>query len=61
MRVDKVRKLSLIGLLSLAFAMPVVGGTCNAAAKADLVNMKPTYRDVVVADVKNDDGTLHHL
>lgn len=55
----KWKKLSVAALLSLALAIPLGGGQGEAAE--NLVNMPPTYRDVVVADVKNDDGAERQL
>ena len=59
MKAGKVRKLALAALLSLAIAAPL-GGSCEAKA-GNLVQMPPTYRDVLVAEVKNDDGALRQL
>ena len=59
MKNGKLRKLSLAALLSLALAVPMTGGSCAAAE--NLVNMQPTYRDVVVANVQNDNGAPRQL
>ena len=59
MKNGKLRKLSLAALLSLALAVPMSGGSCAAAE--NLVNMQPTYRDVVVANVQNDNGAPRQL
>lgn len=50
MKAGKLRKLSVAALLSLALAVPMAGGSCEAADKAEnLIHMEPTYRDVLVA------------
>ncbi len=59
MKAGKLRKISLAALLSLALAVPMTGGKCAAAE--NLVDMQPTYRDVVVANVKNDNGMPRQL
>ena len=59
MKAGKLRKLSLAALLSLALAVPMTGGNCKAAE--NLINMQPTYRDVVVANVQNDNGAPRQL
>lgn len=46
-------------LLSGALLVPAYG--VQAAEQMDLVNMPPTYRDVVVADVQNDNGAPRQL
>ncbi len=62
MRAGKLRKLSVTVLLSLAMAVPLTGGCCEAADKSEnLIDMQPTYRDVVVANVQNDNGASRQL
>lgn len=62
MKAGKWRKLSVAVLLSLALAVPMAGGSCEAADKvANLIDMQPTYRDVVVANVQNDNGATRQL
>ena len=61
MKAGRVKKLALAALLSLAIAAPL-GAGCEAGARADnLVQMPPTYRDVLVAEVKNADGADRKL
>ena len=59
MKAGRVKKLALAALLSLAIAAPL-GGSCEAKTE-NLVQMPPTYRDVLVAEVKNDDGASRQL
>ncbi|SHK90483.1 Acetyl esterase/lipase [Selenomonas ruminantium] len=62
MKAGKLRKLSAAMLLSLTLAVPMTGGCSAAADKPEnLVHMQPTYRDVLVADVKNDNGAPRQL
>ena len=56
------KEFSMAVMLSLFMTVPMWNGVSEAAAKtSNLVNMPPTYRDVVVADVKNDNGAERQL
>ena len=62
MKTGKIRKLSMAALLTLSLAVPLSGGNCAAAAKPEnLIHMQPTYRDVLVANVQNDNGAPRQL
>jgi len=57
---SKWKKLAFTSLLSLTLTLPLTGNS-QAAVKTDLTNMPPTYRDVLLDKVKNDNGSFHEL
>ena len=61
MNAGKLRKISVTALLSLALMVPVNGVGHASDKQENLISMQPTYRDVVVANVKNDNGAPRQL
>jgi len=54
------KKIALTSLLSLTLTLPLASYG-QAAARTDLTNMPPTYRDVLLDTVKNDNGAAREL
>ncbi|MCR5757284.1 MAG: alpha/beta hydrolase [Selenomonas sp.] len=54
------KKIALTSLLSLTLTLPLASYG-QAAAQTDLTNMPPTYRDVLLDTVKNDNGAAREL